>query len=81
VVRYHLAYSCTEPEFILLTPQLFEDLRVYQACRHGDGLNDAVCSALSAGNLAHLVTLNPDGSPQVTIVWVGLDGDEIVSRI
>jgi PPOX class probable F420-dependent enzyme len=29
--------------------------------------------------LAHMVTLNPDGSPQVTIVWVGLDGDEIVS--
>lgn len=29
--------------------------------------------------LAHLVTLNPDGSPQVTCVWVGLAGDEIVS--
>jgi PPOX class probable F420-dependent enzyme len=25
------------------------------------------------------VTLNEDGSPQVTCVWVGLDGDEIVS--
>lgn len=23
--------------------------------------------------------MNPDGSPQVTVVWVGLDGDEIVS--
>jgi PPOX class probable F420-dependent enzyme len=29
--------------------------------------------------LAHLVTLNADGSPQISIVWVGLDGDEIVS--
>jgi PPOX class probable F420-dependent enzyme len=29
--------------------------------------------------LAHLVTVNPDGSPQVTCIWVGLDGDEIVS--
>jgi PPOX class probable F420-dependent enzyme len=29
--------------------------------------------------LAHLVTLNPDGSPQVSCVWVGLEGDEIVS--
>ena len=28
---------------------------------------------------AHLVTLNPDGSPQVTVVWIGLEGDEIVS--
>jgi PPOX class probable F420-dependent enzyme len=26
-----------------------------------------------------LVTLNSDGSPHVTIVWVGLDGDEVVS--
>ena len=29
--------------------------------------------------LAHMVTINPDGSPQVTCVWVGLEGDEIVS--
>jgi PPOX class probable F420-dependent enzyme len=29
--------------------------------------------------LAHLVTLNSDGSPQVTCIWVGMDGDEIVS--
>jgi PPOX class probable F420-dependent enzyme len=27
---------------------------------------------------AHLVTLNPDGSPQMTMAWVGLDGDELV---
>src|SRR6188472_3425409 len=41
-------------------------------------LNDKVRQALTAGNLAHLVTLNKDGSPQVSIVWVVLDGDEIV---
>ena len=29
--------------------------------------------------LAHLVTLNRDGSPQLSCIWVGLDGDEIVS--
>jgi PPOX class probable F420-dependent enzyme len=34
---------------------------------------------LESDALAHLVTLNPDGSPQVTCVWVGLEGDEIVS--
>jgi PPOX class probable F420-dependent enzyme len=33
---------------------------------------------LTSGRLAHLVTTNPDGSPQISIVWVGLDGDEIV---
>ena len=42
-------------------------------------LNDSVRAALTAGKLAHLVTVNPDGSPHVTVVWVGIDGDEIVS--
>lgn len=42
-------------------------------------LNDAARAALTAGHCAHLVTLNADGSPQVSVVWVGLDGDEIVS--
>jgi PPOX class probable F420-dependent enzyme len=34
---------------------------------------------IESGCHAHIVTLNPDGSPQVTLVWIGLDGDEIVS--
>ncbi len=34
---------------------------------------------IESGSLAHMVTLNRDGSPQVTCVWVGLEGDEIVS--
>ena len=34
---------------------------------------------LESDALAHLVTLNADGSPQVSCVWVGLDGEEIVS--
>ena len=38
-------------------------------------LNDAVRQALTSG---HHVTLNADGSPQVSLVWVDLDGDEIV---
>jgi PPOX class probable F420-dependent enzyme len=42
-------------------------------------LNDAARSAITSGKLAHLVTLNPDGGPQLSAVWVGLDGDEIVS--
>src|ERR1700761_8149491 len=33
---------------------------------------------LDSDALVHLVTLNPDGSPQVSCVWVGLDNDEIV---
>jgi PPOX class probable F420-dependent enzyme len=34
---------------------------------------------LESSALVHMVTLNADGSPQVTIVWAGLDGDDIVS--
>ena len=34
---------------------------------------------LESDQLAHMVTLNPDGSPQLSCVWVGLDGEEIVS--
>src|SRR4030081_3943080 len=41
-------------------------------------LPDSARAVLESAALAHLVTLHPDGSPQVTIVWVGLDGDEIV---
>jgi len=42
-------------------------------------LNDAARTALTSGKIAHLVTLGSDGSPQVSAVWIGLDGDEIVS--
>ncbi len=38
-----------------------------------------VRQALTAAKLTHLTTLNKDGSPQVTVVWIGLEGDEIVS--
>jgi PPOX class probable F420-dependent enzyme len=34
---------------------------------------------LESDALGHLVTLNRDGSPQVSCVWVGLEDDEIVS--
>jgi PPOX class probable F420-dependent enzyme len=40
---------------------------------------DSARAVLEGPGLAHLVTLEPDGRPQVSVVWVGLDGDEIVS--
>ncbi|HEX4247313.1 MAG TPA: PPOX class F420-dependent oxidoreductase [Pseudonocardia sp.] len=40
---------------------------------------DSARAVLESNALAHLVTLEPDGSPQVSIIWVGLDGDEIVA--
>jgi len=42
-------------------------------------LSDEARTALTSGNLAHLTTLGRDGSPHVTVVWVGIDGDDIVS--
>jgi PPOX class probable F420-dependent enzyme len=43
------------------------------------GIPESVRTLVAEGHLAHLVTLNADGSPQVTVVWVGVDGDELVS--
>src|ERR1700691_6021084 len=34
---------------------------------------------IESGPMAHLATINPDGSPQVTVIWIGLDGGDIVS--
>jgi PPOX class probable F420-dependent enzyme len=45
----------------------------------GAVLTDPVRRALTAGHLAHLVTLGQNGDPQVTLVWVGIENDEIVA--
>lgn len=42
-------------------------------------LPESVRTVIESGAHAHLVTLNADGSPQVTIVWMGLDGDDLVA--
>ncbi len=34
---------------------------------------------IRAGALGHLVTTNRDGSPQVTCVWVAVEGDELLT--
>jgi PPOX class probable F420-dependent enzyme len=34
---------------------------------------------IESGPMVHLSTISPDGSPQVTVIWVGLDGDDLVS--
>ena len=44
-----------------MPPKLTEDVRSILTCREP----------------AHLVTLNPDGSPQVSVVWIGLERDSI----
>ncbi|MEP7360883.1 MAG: PPOX class F420-dependent oxidoreductase [Chloroflexota bacterium] len=41
-------------------------------------LSAAARSLLESAAVATIVTINPDGSPNLTSAWVGLDGDEIV---
>jgi PPOX class probable F420-dependent enzyme len=41
-------------------------------------LNDAVRKLLDDPNPAVLATINPDGSPQTSVIWVGRDGDDLV---
>jgi PPOX class probable F420-dependent enzyme len=41
-------------------------------------MTDAIRELVATGPYAHLTTLNRDGSPQVSVVWVGIEGDELV---
>jgi PPOX class probable F420-dependent enzyme len=43
------------------------------------GLAPELRQLIEAGPLAHLSTINPDGTPQVSVVWIGLDGDDVLS--
>jgi PPOX class probable F420-dependent enzyme len=41
-------------------------------------LPESAQQLVESAALAHLVTLNEDGSPQVSIVWVGMEDGEVV---
>ncbi|HWE89162.1 MAG TPA: PPOX class F420-dependent oxidoreductase [Pseudonocardiaceae bacterium] len=43
------------------------------------GLPPELRELIESGPMAHLSTINADGSPQVTVIWIGLDGDDLVS--
>jgi Pyridoxamine 5'-phosphate oxidase len=43
------------------------------------GIPESVRALVAEAHLAHVVTINADGSPQVSVVWMGLDGEELVS--
>lgn len=42
-------------------------------------LPDTAKELIRAGALGHLVTNSPDGMPQVTCVWVAVDGDDLLT--
>jgi PPOX class probable F420-dependent enzyme len=41
-------------------------------------LDDTTRQLVDGRNFASLATLNPDGSPQTSVTWVGLEGDAVV---
>jgi PPOX class probable F420-dependent enzyme len=42
-------------------------------------LPDEAKDLIRSGALGHLVTVAPGGAPQVTCVWVGVDGDDLLT--
>jgi len=41
-------------------------------------MRDDVRAVLESAPLVHMITIDPDGRPQVSLVWAGVDGDEVV---
>jgi len=44
----------------------------------GIPLSEATLALLDGKNYAVLATVNPDGSPQTSVVWVGRDGGDVL---
>jgi PPOX class probable F420-dependent enzyme len=42
-------------------------------------LPDGAKEVIRSGALGHLVTIGREGRPQVTCVWVGIDGDDLLT--
>lgn len=42
-------------------------------------LPESARALVESGRLGHVVTLNADGSPQVSCVWIAMDGGSLVS--
>jgi PPOX class probable F420-dependent enzyme len=41
-------------------------------------ISDELRDFMATGPLGHLVTLDEDGTPHVTLTWAGVDGDDLV---
>lgn len=41
-------------------------------------LSPAARELIESAAIGHVVTLDPDGSPHVSMAWLGMDGDEVV---
>ena len=45
----------------------------------GIALNDEIRRLLDGRHFAVLATINPDGGPQTSAMWVARDGDDVLS--
>lgn len=52
--------------------------RLGSAFHNGQMLNEQAKQVIESAPLVHMVTIDPDGRPQVSLVWVGLDGDDLL---
>jgi len=43
------------------------------------GLGPELRALIDTAPLAHITTINADGSPHVSVIWIGTEGDQIVS--
>jgi PPOX class probable F420-dependent enzyme len=43
-----------------------------------DQIPQSLRELLATGPLATVATINPDGTPHITLAWAGFDGDELV---
>ena len=44
----------------------------------GIALNEEIRRLLDGRHFAVLATINPDGAPQTSTMWVGRDGDDVL---
>jgi len=42
-------------------------------------LPDSAKQLIRSGAFGHLATIDPSGAPQVTVVWVAVDGDDLLT--
>jgi PPOX class probable F420-dependent enzyme len=44
----------------------------------GIQLSESACRLIDGRNYAVLATVNPDGSPHTSVMWIGRDGDDLL---
>jgi PPOX class probable F420-dependent enzyme len=42
-------------------------------------LPESAKDLIRSGALGHLATIDPSGAPQLTLIWVGVEGDDLVT--